>query len=467
MVPALRSVVYAGVAALAFLAVSAQPVRADLKDAVAAYRAGAYKEALKKFTAAAEGGNPVAQYNVGVMYLTGQGVEKNLIVAARWHRLAADQGLAVAQYGLGVMYYRGDGIEQDYAEAARWFRKAANQGLANAEYNLGVMYFNGQGLKREMYEAVKWISLAAAKGHPEALYRLGVMYETGEPFQADPNQALLWYRKAADAGHKAALARAQALGAKLDPDGEGVGDPLTASPTAPPVSMPAPEPPKPETGATVEIESPTQKAAKRAPPPTVIRGDSGAAISAGDATEPTSTEQGTASAKPETNKEPNAAPKTKPPPPETVKLIPPKAEEPPPAPSRPRPEHAETDKPQAAAAAPAKDKPARVVLTPPKPKSRPTSPEDSEADQPGWSVQLAAFRTKAEANQAWQRFSKRHKAILGNLHPTIKSIKLGDKGTFHRLRLTPLQNKTAAEVFCREVKVRDDKQGCLPVPPAN
>ena len=52
---------------------------------------------------------------------------------------AAEQGNADAQFNLGVMYDTGQGVRQDYAQAVQWYRKAAEQGLADAQYNLGVM----------------------------------------------------------------------------------------------------------------------------------------------------------------------------------------------------------------------------------------------------------------------------------------------------------------------------------------
>jgi TPR repeat protein len=45
----------------------------------------------------------------------------------KWFRKAADQGEDVAQYNLGLMYARGQGVQQNHAEAVTWFRKAADQ----------------------------------------------------------------------------------------------------------------------------------------------------------------------------------------------------------------------------------------------------------------------------------------------------------------------------------------------------
>ena len=51
-------------------------------------------------------------------------------------RFWVDQGLAQAQFNLGVMYDTGEGVPQDDEEAVRLYRLAADQGLADAQYNL-------------------------------------------------------------------------------------------------------------------------------------------------------------------------------------------------------------------------------------------------------------------------------------------------------------------------------------------
>ncbi|MBQ4479124.1 MAG: sel1 repeat family protein [Victivallales bacterium] len=63
----------------------------------------------------------------------------NYAEAVKWFRKAAGQGLAEAQYNLGVCYATGLGVEQDYAEAVKWFRKAAEQGNAGAQVALRIL----------------------------------------------------------------------------------------------------------------------------------------------------------------------------------------------------------------------------------------------------------------------------------------------------------------------------------------
>jgi TPR repeat protein len=59
---------------------------------------------------------------------------------------AAEQGDADAQYNLGLMYDNGEGVEQDKFEAVKWYKKAAEQGHAEAQNNLGIMDRQSQGL---------------------------------------------------------------------------------------------------------------------------------------------------------------------------------------------------------------------------------------------------------------------------------------------------------------------------------
>ncbi len=54
------------------------------------------------------------------------------IAAADTLRNAAEHGDAVAQFSLGVCYQNGWGVGRDTAEAAKWHSKSAEQGNALA-----------------------------------------------------------------------------------------------------------------------------------------------------------------------------------------------------------------------------------------------------------------------------------------------------------------------------------------------
>jgi TPR repeat protein len=74
-----------------------------------------------------------------------------------------------AQYDLGLMYDKGQGVPQNDAEAMRWYERAAEQGEPRAQYNLGLMHLNGQGVPPDVVKAYFWVSLSASQGNAHAL----------------------------------------------------------------------------------------------------------------------------------------------------------------------------------------------------------------------------------------------------------------------------------------------------------
>jgi TPR repeat protein len=100
--------------------------------------------------------------------------------AVKWYRKAAEQGHAEAQFKLGAMCFSGDGVLQDDAGAVKWYRMAAEQGHAEAQDDLGYMYENGLGVPQDDAEAEKWHWKAAEQGNAEAQYNLGILAKQGD-----------------------------------------------------------------------------------------------------------------------------------------------------------------------------------------------------------------------------------------------------------------------------------------------
>lgn len=90
--------------------------------------------------------------------------------AYRWTLLAAEQGLATAQYNLGNLYVNGQGVSQNYEKAAEWFHRAAKWGDDGALANLSSMYGQGQGVPENLVLAYTFASLAAGFGNENSLY---------------------------------------------------------------------------------------------------------------------------------------------------------------------------------------------------------------------------------------------------------------------------------------------------------
>src|SRR6267378_491495 len=169
----------------------AAPVAAGtFEDAVDAYRRGDYFTALRLIRPLANDGEAAAQFNLGLMYLTGNGVQRDDAAAVIWFRKAAEQGYAFAQSNLGVMYRDGRGVPQDYTDAVMWFRKAAEQGHPVAKLYLGVMYAEGRGVPQDYVRAHMWISLSAAQGEQRAVKTLEMAERRMTPAQINEAQKL-------------------------------------------------------------------------------------------------------------------------------------------------------------------------------------------------------------------------------------------------------------------------------------
>ena len=81
------------IAAVVLVSAFGVPVAADtFEDAVHAHARGDYAKALRLIRPLANDGDASAQFNLGLMYTTGQGVQQNNAAAALWLRKAAEQG---------------------------------------------------------------------------------------------------------------------------------------------------------------------------------------------------------------------------------------------------------------------------------------------------------------------------------------------------------------------------------------
>jgi TPR repeat protein len=136
-------------------------------------------------------GDVIAQYNLGLMHLAGQGLPQNDALAAQWFHKAAERGDAPAQYYLGTLYESGRGVSLDSVEAATWYRRAAEQGYPYAQSNLGFMYANGEGIPVDLIQADLWLSLAAATGDGDAAAYRDFMEEGMTPDQVSQARNLV------------------------------------------------------------------------------------------------------------------------------------------------------------------------------------------------------------------------------------------------------------------------------------
>jgi uncharacterized protein len=246
-------------------------------EGVVNYRVGNYKDAFKEWTEAAQQGDADAQYNLGCLYVRGEGVPQNRALAIEWFQRAADQDDldatiwlfsanpqtddsrkkffskklrssskfhitfvaqrsdgqamrwpcatdekdgAVIEFKIGVMYENGGmGLPQDDKQAAEWYRRASERNFADAQTKLAYLYAAGRGVEQSQIEAARLIRRAAEQGNAVAQVNLGAIYSTDSfGFAKDLILAYVLVSHAADAGNKLALSSLPELKALLSPD---------------------------------------------------------------------------------------------------------------------------------------------------------------------------------------------------------------------------------------------------------
>ena len=158
--------------------------------------------AVKLFTEAANGGITVAKYKLGKLFLSGDGVEKDIAKAVEWLKQSAAGENEFAEYALGRLYLQGKEIEKDTITAEKYLLKAVSRGNKYAAYLLGKEYLNGENFGKNTQKAVGYLKLAAEKNFEPAEYVLGKLYLQGEEVGKDVATAEKYLLNAAEHGNK-------------------------------------------------------------------------------------------------------------------------------------------------------------------------------------------------------------------------------------------------------------------------
>lgn len=209
----------------------AQPAAAQLRaaDGLAALDAGDADAARAIWAALAARGDVLAQHNLAVLMLTGQGGAQDMDgaliwfeaaalqghlpaqqvlaglalergdtdVARRWYLAAAEAGDAGAQFALAKLLERAG----DPEGALRWYQAAAEQGLVGAQFSLAAALAE----RGAHAQAADWFEAAAAQGDLRAVHNLAVAFAQGLGRDPDEGAARALYLQAARAGHAASM----------------------------------------------------------------------------------------------------------------------------------------------------------------------------------------------------------------------------------------------------------------------
>lgn len=91
----------------------------------------------------ARNGNRIAMHDLALYYAEGRGdVNVDIKTAAKWFEKAAQRGVVDSQYNLGVLFESGQGLPKDFTQAYVWYGIAANQGDQYAQKQLETLKGN-------------------------------------------------------------------------------------------------------------------------------------------------------------------------------------------------------------------------------------------------------------------------------------------------------------------------------------
>ncbi|MDP8100137.1 tetratricopeptide repeat protein [Pasteurella atlantica] len=88
--------------------------------------------------------------------------------------MLSEQGFPFAQYNLGLSYLKGEGVEVDYSKAVELITLASNSKLVlipAAKYDLGVIYLTGLGVDKNQDKANKLFYQSCSLGYQPACKR--------------------------------------------------------------------------------------------------------------------------------------------------------------------------------------------------------------------------------------------------------------------------------------------------------
>jgi TPR repeat protein len=159
--------------------------------------------------AAAGAGDTMAQWQLALMYESGEGVTQDKAKAFGYFAQIADQHADAAPKGLeadivaqsfikmGEYYKKGDeeaGVPQDENYATKLILHAASYfGAADAQYKVGEFYLDEGELGDNPLQSARWLQLAARKGHAAAQARLGdILFNGDGDLEANPVEGLMW-----------------------------------------------------------------------------------------------------------------------------------------------------------------------------------------------------------------------------------------------------------------------------------
>jgi uncharacterized protein len=145
----------------------------DMKQAKIDASSGRYEQAAVAWQELSEFGLPEAKSNLGLAYLQGQGVAKDVTKGRALMLEGAVDSNPRGIFELGRAYQKGLFGAPNYAEAMTLYKHAADDlDFPRASYQMGTMYEKGQGVSKDMAKARELYKKAADRGIGSAIGKL-------------------------------------------------------------------------------------------------------------------------------------------------------------------------------------------------------------------------------------------------------------------------------------------------------
>tara|TARA_B110000881_G_scaffold213305_1_gene224126 strand:- start:2011 stop:2949 length:939 start_codon:yes stop_codon:yes gene_type:complete len=159
-------------------------------------------KAIELYRQGAELGHAVCMYNLSVMLDTMDDHPELKAEVLSWLLRSAGSGLVEAEYQIGVRYQQGKGVQQDLVASAAWFDRAARNDHAQAQLQLGGMYEKGQGVKRDYSAARRLYELSAKSGNLGGQIKYAEALANGTGGKQDLPEAYVYAQSAVSAATK-------------------------------------------------------------------------------------------------------------------------------------------------------------------------------------------------------------------------------------------------------------------------
>lgn len=160
-------------------------------------------KSIEFYTMSSKQGSAIAHNSLGIIY-SAQGQHTDFKKALKHFSQAALLSSAEAQFNLGTMFQSGEGVEVNKLKAFELYMDSAKLGYVDAMYNVAMLYIDGVVQDSNNESAIYWLKKASTAGDGESSYALAELLSSS-PFMNDRQLSHHYYRMSAKTGYSLAI----------------------------------------------------------------------------------------------------------------------------------------------------------------------------------------------------------------------------------------------------------------------